>query len=241
MPRLRIGNSITDVNLNGSVWDHACLLTGVAKASLRSFVPGPWGKEDEALAVGIARRTNTPPCVSQCFITAHGEGELVKRGCGCESGWQYTSDEDVQTLEGCKPQDVWNDARGILVHHMKVGRGDDDAILCDCDDLTNICAASAKWQMWKAAGRPMTRGRPRDVGDVRIGITRPSGKNMAHAYMLSNTKPAEGEPAIQIKDPNDGVKLYVFDPAARWGMKRPPEDFYGDGEVAVYPLRFSDL
>lgn len=241
MPRLRIGASISDVNLHGSVWDHADLLAGVSRASLRSFVPGPWGTGDEALAVGIARRTNTAPCVEQCFITSHADGDLVKTGCGCESGWQYTSDEDVQTLEGCKPQDVWNDARGILIHHMKVGRGDSDAILCDCDDLTNICAASAKYQMWKENGSPMSGGRPRDVGDVRIAITRPKGKNMAHAFMLSSTKPVGGEPEIRIKDPDDGTKLWVFDPAARWGMRRPPEDFYDDGEVAVYPLRFSTL
>lgn len=241
MPRLRIGASITDVNLHGSVWDAADLLTGLTRTNLRSFVPGPWGEGDGALAAMIAKRTNTAPCDQQCFITAHSDGDVVKTGCGCTSGWQYTSDEDVQTLEGCKPQDVWNDARGLIIHHVKVGRGDADPILCDCDDLTAICAASAKYQIWKSAGAPMTGGRPRDVGDIRVAITRPKGKNMAHAYMLSSSKPVEGEPAIRLEVPEDGTKLWVFDPAARWGMKRPPEEFYGDGEVAVYPLRFSDL
>jgi len=236
MPRLRIGADITDMNLHGSVWDSADLLAALARTNLRSFVPGPWGEGDEALAAEIARRTNTAPCDQQCFITAHSDGALMKTGCGCASGWQYASDEDVQTLEGCKPQDVWNDARGLILNHVKVGRGDADPILCDCDDLTAICAASAKYQMWKSAGSPTTfGGRPRDVGEVQVAITRPKGKNMAHAYMLSSTKPVEGEPQIRLQG------LWVFDPAARWGMTRPPESFYGDGEVAVYPLRFSDL
>lgn len=235
MPRLRIGGAVTDISLHGSVWDAADLLAGLARTSLRSFVPGPWGEADEALASEFVRRCSSVGCEKQCFVTKGRSGAPTAGGCSCAGGgWQYTDDEDVQVLEGCPPGDVWNDARGLLLHHTKVGRGTDDPILCDCDDLTNVNAAVAKYVAWEREGKPMRDGLPRDVGDVRVGITRPKRSKMAHAYMLSTWKPMAGEPEIDMKV--GGTRMYVFDPAGRWGMKRPPEDFYGNGEVAVFPV-----
>lgn len=241
MPRLRVGADVVDAHLHGTVYDAADLLTALTRTNLRSFVAGPWGDGDEELAQEMVRRCATDPCAAQCFIERNADGKLIKTGCGCTSGWQYTSDEDVQTLEGCAPNDVWNDARGLLQNHLKVGRGSADPILCDCDDLTAISAAVAKYEAWKAGGKKTRNGRPFDTAgdDVRIAITRPRGKNMAHAYTLSASPPVSGEPSIRLRV--DGRELYVFDPAGRWGMKRPPNEFYGDGEVAVYPVRFEDL
>lgn len=239
MPRIRFGEEgVRDVNLRGSVWDHADLLAGVTRAALRSFVTGPWGRGEPALAAEMIRRTHTPPCDQQCFITAHADGSVAKKGCHCDgSGWQYADDSDVQALERCGPNDVWNDARAILHHHEKVGRGPDDPILCDCDDLTIICAAVAKYEGWVRAGAPARKGVPLDSDDVRVyvAITKPFDSTMAHAYMLSNLPPTPGEPIIKVGD------LYVFDPAARWGMRRPPDKFYGSGHVAKFLIRFSDL
>lgn len=238
MPRLRTDEGVTDANLSANVWSYADLLAGIARASLREFVSGPWGAGDEALADRFRRRIYTPPCDRQCFVVQHREGEAVMNGCTCSaSGFQYTDDVDVQRLEGCQPNDVWSDARALEAHHLKVGRGEDDPILCDCDDLTQICAAMQALDMWIAAGRPMKNGRPVDPKglDVAVAIARPKETNIAHAFVLSNAVPRDGEPAIRVG------KRYVFDPAARWGMHRPKNDFYWNGDVAVFPIRFADL
>lgn len=237
MPRLRIGDNTTDANLHGTVWDAADLLGSLVRTNLRSFLRGPWGKGDPALAAEMIRRCATPPCEGQCFVVEHPEHGQTTQGCSCSSGWQYTDDNDVQALEGCGPNDVWNDARGLLIHHTKVGRGPADPILCDCDDLTAICAACALYGAWTAAGSPMRDGRPIDPPgvDVRIAITKPPQSNMAHAWMASSFAPAAGEPLIKVNG------LWVFDPAGRWGMRRPKDSFYGTGDVAVYPVRLSDL
>lgn len=233
------GNDIRDVNLRGSVWDYADLLRSVGRATLRSFVPGPWGPGDETLAQEMKRRVCTPPCDQQCFIAAHDTGGTTMRGCHCAtSGWQYTADEDVQVLEKCPPRDVWNDARSILKNHIDVGRGSKDPILCDCDDMTIIVGAVGKFIEWERAGRPMARhGIPLDPPhgvewwDV---ITKPKDSSMAHAFNLrSGSPPRVG--AIKVGG------LWVFDGARYWGMKPPQDDFYGTGDVAPFRLRFSDL
>lgn len=243
MPRLRIGGDTRDVHLHGTVWDASDLLTSLTRTNLRSFVPGPWGPGDPELADAMNRRCLTAPCDRQCFVVQHGRGGLTKTGCSCSSGWQYTSDEDVQALEGCEPNDVWNDARALQKHHLKIGRGENDPILCDCDDLTAICGACAAYSAWKSAGSPMENGRAVTPPgcDIRVGITRPPTKNMAHAYMLSSWAPIAGEPRIKVRPPKSSEDLFVFDPAGRWGMKRPDPSFYGRGDVAVYRVRFEDL
>ena len=187
----------------------------------------------------MVRRTHTPPCEQQCFITAHADGEKVMTGCSCPGGgWQYTDDSDTRRLEDCAPEDIWNDPRSIIAYHEDVGRGPDDPILCDCDDLSIICAACAKYESWVASGCPMVNGLPRDVGpEVALCISKPPESNVAHAFMLGSAKPIEGEPVIFV----DG--LYVFDPAGRWGMRRPGSDFYTNNKNirGIYPLRFADL
>lgn len=249
MPVVQVGEWSRDVILYGSVWDHSDLLASLVRADLRSFVDGPWGKGDEKLAAEMIRRCSTDPCVQQCFVVQHAEGQKTMRGCSCSSGWQYTDDNHVQALEGCPPNDVWRDTRALVSNHIKIGRGDNDPILCDCDDLTSVCAACAKFERWDRAGRKTKDGRPVDgPEDIRVAITKPPDANTAHAFMLCDTRPIAGEPEIMIRPPptpkekeKDPPRLYVFDPAGRWGMRRPDPSYYGRGDVAVFPVRFSDL
>jgi len=236
------------IQFRGPVWDHADLLASVGRATLRSMVDGPWGKADADLARELVRRTHTDPCREQCFIVAHTDGTVTKKGCGCVgSGWQYTNDPDVEVLNGkCPPRDVWNDGRSLLYHHSKQGRGDKDPIYCDCDDLTIVCAAVAKYEAWVAAGKPTHSVRTLLGNSVKVPddppgldvcgcITKPPDSMTAHAFVLAPWVLAQGEPEIRVG------ALYVFDPAGRWGMRRPKDSFYGRGDVAPFPLRFRDL
>lgn len=239
MPLVRLGEKDRKVNLRGNVWDHSDLLGSVGRAVLRSFTPGPWGPGDVALAQEMIRRTHTAPCDQQCFVTAHADGSTVKKGCHCAgSGWQYTADEDVMKLEGRVPQDVWNDARAILDHHEEIGRGPDDPILCDCDDLTLLCAAVAVYEAWVEAGCPIRAGLPYDAPsapEVWTTITQPPDSTTAHAFIESSRPIIPGERVLRVNG------LYVTDPARRWGMRSPPDSFYGTGSVARFRLRMADL
>jgi hypothetical protein len=193
----------------------------------------------------MVRRTHTPPCVSQSFVVQQPDGARTTSGCAAcgGSGWQYTEDGARLALKNCAPEDDWNDARSILMYHEEAGGpdgrpgGPDDPIKIDCDDGTIICAACAKFEAWDAAGRPIGPGGVGlDVGpEIVCAIAKPDDSNVAHAFMLCGCRPIAGEPLIQV----DG--LWVFDPAARWGMPRPPDSFYGSGVRGTFPLRFSDL
>ncbi len=232
--RTRIADVDREVDLTGTVWDACDFLAALARTDLRSFIDGPWGKGNEGLAKEMVRRLSTNPCEQQCFVVSHKDDkDVITSGCTCSTGWQYTDDNHVATLEGCGPNDLWSDARALLKKHYEIGRGPDQAILCDCDDLASIAAAC-----WVYMDR---------TADVRVAITKPHNSNMAHAFVLAN-KPwqAQGEPLIKIqvpdlKDRTKKISLYVFDPAGRWGMKRPLDSFYGEGEVAVFPVRIEDL
>lgn len=239
MPTVRVGDKDRDVRLRGNVYDHADLLCSVARTALRAFIGGPWGDGDPALAQDMIRRIHTPPCAQQCFVIAHADGSTSKRGCHCPgSGWHYTSDEDVQKLEGKPAADVWNDPVAILKHHQEIGGGDDDPIKCDCDDLALILAAVSLYEAWIAAGCPMRQGLPIDPPDCEIWvtITQPPEANTAHAYVESGSPLIADEPILRLSN-----GLYVTDPAKRWGMRAPPDSFYSTGKIARYRLRMADL
>ncbi len=274
MPRVRLMNNATDVELYGNVWDACGLLRGVCEADLRSFVDGPWGRGDHRLANRMLARCKAPPCSGQCFVSAHVSGKKILKGCTCaeKGGWKYTDDDDVQKLEGCQPNDVWSDARALEINHRKIGGGADDPIKCDCDDLASVAIACQIYEAWMLAGSPAKKsGRPIDPPDLDmwIVITKPDVGNMAHAWVLSSkppfvdshrdivgsaiqifdlrggnsNAPLTREPIIKVKaeDPDGPVEGYVFDPAGRFGMTRPRDEFYGNGKVAVYPVRLRDL
>lgn len=241
MPRLRVADSIIDANLKGNVFDHARLLRAMSQAALCSFVPGPWGPGDQELAQEMIWRMRTPLCEQQCFITSHVDGTVAKAGCHCPgAGWHYTSDEDVQKLEGCAPNDVWNDARAIRMHHQKIGGTHTTPIKCDCDDLTLLLAAVAVYESWVQAGCPMQNGLPIDgpqAPAVFTTITQPNGSNTAHAFVESSVPLISDEPILRNADGG----LFVTDPAKRWGMRRPPDTFYGEGLVARYRVTLHGL
>lgn len=242
MPLVQIAGAAIDVDLHGGVNDYSDLLAWLTRTNLRSFLPGPWGPGDAKLAAEMMRRCATPPCEAQCFIVQHDapgvNGDTIKMsGCSCTSGWQYTDDADIRRLEKCPPDDVWSDARALTAHHREQNRGANDPILGDCDDLSAICAATACYGAWLNAGKPMNGNRPAQPKelDVAVAIARPRNSQMAHAFMLSTARPPAEEPRIQVGH------RWVYDPAARWGMRRPNDDFYTRGEIAVYPVRFADL
>lgn len=239
MPLVRTGAQDRKIKLRGNVWDHADLLCSVARASLRSFTPGPWGDGDTELAYEMIRRCRSKPCDRQCFVVAHANGAIEKDGCTCGAAlWQYTSDEDAMKLEGREPQDVWSDARAMLDHHTEIGLGPDDPIHVDCDDLAEILAACAVFEAWVAAGCPFKDGLPIEGPNapaVYTTITQPPQTSTAHAFVESSNILIPDEPTIR----SDG--LFVTDPAARWAMGRPPSSYYGTGSVARFRLRLSDL
>lgn len=269
MPRVRLDRHVNDVELYGNVWDACGLLRGVCEADLRSFISGPWGRGDSKLAERMLARCKAPPCSGQCFVSAHVSGKNVMKGCTCaeKGGWKYTDDDDVQKLEGCQPNDVWSDAKALEINHRKIGHGEADPIKCDCDDLASVALSCQLYEEWVLAGSPMKKsGRPLDPPglDTWIVITKPDVGNMAHAWVLSSKPPfvdaqrdilgcamdaftvggaQKREPIIKVRAeaPDGPVEGYVFDPAGRFGMTRPKDSFYGDGKVAVYPVRLRDL
>lgn len=237
MPLVRMNGESRKVNLRGSVVDYADLLTSVARATLRSFVPGPWGPGNPELAAEMIRRTHTPPCDSQCFVVVHDDGGKTMKGCHCPgSGWHYTDDTDMEAMNSCSPNDVWNDAASLLYHHEKQGRGAEDAIYCDCDDMAINIAAVAKYEEWLRRGCPMKGGIPQD-GEMEVYgcIAKPDDSNTAHAFVMTSAPLIPDERIIRVG------RLFVTDGAARWGMRRPEDTFYGSGTVAPFPVRFSDL
>ncbi len=237
MPLVRVGDKDRNVRLRGNVWDHADLLCAVSRTAVRAFVPGPWGIGNPELAQDMIRRIHTPPCSQQCFVVSHADGSTTKRGCHCSgSGWQYTADEDVQKLEGKPAADVWNDPVALVKHHNEIGRGEDDPILCDCDDLALILAAVGLYEAWIAAGCPTRGGLPLDPPDCEIWttITQPPDASTAHAYVESSRPLIADERVLRLEN-----GLYVTDPAKRWGMRQPPDKFYSTGNIARF--RMADL
>ena len=181
--RLRIAGVATDIDLTGTVWDASICSPGWRGPTCDPSSRGRGGQGIRGLADEMIRRCLTPPCEGQCWVVGHREGEREMQGCTCSAGWQYTDDNHVQALEKCPPNDVWSDARALLLHHREIGRGDNDPILCDCDDLTAICTACAVYSAWQVGGSTVVDGRPVDPGtEIHVAITRPPAANMAHAY-----------------------------------------------------------
>jgi hypothetical protein len=118
-----------------------------------------------------------------------------------------------------------------------MGRGPDDPVLGDCDDLSTIVAAFGKFVEYLRAGR--------DEMQIFLAIVRPMESPMAHAYILQDL-PAPPEEPVIVRPVTEvqGVTvrdLRVYDPSARYGMRRPPDAYYLTGEHAAFPLRIADL
>ncbi len=79
-------------------------------------------------------------------------------------------------------------------------------------------------------------GIKRDPGArFAIAITHPPNADIAHAYGLMNRRPPAPQPEIK------NGEWYVWDPAAHWGMPRPPDSFYFGSEPTAFELRRDNI
>ena len=236
---IRLGGHRIELRSKGSLRDACDLLGGLTRGNLRSINADP-----DLRAEAIRRALS--PAIDRCYVKENMLGGGLRHDCNGHSGFQYSSDEEAQALEACPARDVWSDWGGLLAGHAKAGRGDLDPIVADCDDLAPAALSVAGWIAWFAPKGSKGLG-GRDLNDFRdeearfaVAITHPKGANIAHAYALTNRVPPPPQPKISMGVVG-GCEWYVWDPAAHWGMRRPPDDFYKNGEVVAFEIRREDL
>ncbi len=238
---IRIGGVRIDLRFSGTIKDAADLLGGVTRASLRSIIADPVLREE------AIRRVLSPPCAVRCFVSKDG----TRHDCNCPSGFQYSSDPEQQALEGCPARDVWSDLRSLLKGHHEAGRGADDPIVADCDDLTPSTLAVAAYIAWFAPKGYAVNGFElgawrRDEERFASAITLPPDKpgaaneRVAHAYGLVSKPPPAPQPRIAMVD-KEGRRWFVWDASAHFGMKRPPDSYYVTGEIAGFEIHRENL
>jgi hypothetical protein len=234
---IRLGGQRIELRSKGSLRDACDLIAALTRGNLRS-IQGDLDLRAEAL-----RRTLSPP-IGRCHVKQNLLGGGVHHDCNGHSGLQYASDEEAQALEACPARDVWSDWGGLIMGHAKAGRGPLDPIVCDCDDLAPAALSVASWIAWYAPKGAVGLG-GRDLHEFHddnarfaVAITHPRGANIAHAYALTSKKPPAPQPTIRM---GSAKEWYVWDPAAHWGMKRPGDEFYENGEVVAFEIRRSDL
>lgn len=251
---MRVGGTRIELNAGGSIHDPCEGIEFLTRCTLRSLVA------DEALRAEALRRVLSPPCGSRCYVQRDASGKLT-HDCECRSGFHYASDENAQDLEACPARDVWSDVRSLIRGHrdradLKAAGidPDDRPIVGDCDDLAPTGIAVCAWVAWFAP-RGYTIGGVDDLGSHRNDAARfalaitlppppadPTIERMAHAYGLTTLAPPAPQPDIRMG--KSGL-WRVWDPAAHWGMKRPPDDYYDatktGGDVAIYELRREHL
>ncbi len=242
---IRLGAFRYELRAGGSILDPCEILASITRGNLRAFI------DDPRLRAEIIRRLQSPPCAVRCYVHADGAND-----CTCPSGFQYTSDPEQQASIGCEARDVWNDARALLVTHEEAGRGARDPVMVDCDCITTAGIAGAAWLAWYEPQRAPLAGV--HLGGVElagaspvaaflgavqapqfaIGITLPPevpGKpRVGHCYGLVTQKPRDPQPPIQM--PFEGGPWYVWDLSAHFGMARPSDEFYTNGEAVAFPV-----
>ncbi len=252
---IRIGGARIALQAGETIADPCEGLEFLARTNLRAL------QRDPVLRAEALRRVLSPPCAARCYVQRDGGGNLT-HDCTCSSGFQYGSDDHAQDLEGCPARDVWSDLRSLIAGHNGRAdlRGQDPAahpIVADCDDVTPAGLAVCAWIAWFAP-RGYGLGGIEDLGSHRndaarfaVGITLPADKpggatsgedRMAHAYGLTTLAPPDPQPDIRMG--KSGL-WRVWDPAAHWGMKRPPAGYYDatktGGQVAIFELRREHL
>lgn len=255
-PQIRIGGTRVELRQGGSLCGPADMLAGLTRNNLRAL------RDDPELRAWALPRVISPPLGAPCTVR-----DTLMQGvvsdCVLGSGFQYSSDEDQQLREGCAPADVWSDLYGLKAGHeraVQLGRArPENPVAADCDDLTPSALAVAAWIAWFAPpgsiAPPGTIVAGRDLHDFRdegarfaTSIVRPPKPPppkpwIAHAFGLTNRKPPPPQPEVKIR--LGGVDWYVWDPAAHWGMTRPPDPFYlsgdKDGGFVAYEIRRDDL
>lgn len=233
---LRIGGTRIALGAGGTIRDAADLLETVTRANLRAL------RDDPTLREEAVRRVCSPSCADRCYVRT-GVNGTVSHDCHCPSGFQYAGDEDKEELEGCTARDSWSDLRSLIAGHKIAGRGPNDPIVCDCDDLGPSSLSVAAYLAWLAekgapiAGMPAIGAMPDQDARFAIAITRPPKADIAHLYGLTNRPPPKPQPLIRIGE------WFVWDAAAHWGMKRPLDSFYTnpDAETVAFELRRDNL
>ncbi len=241
---IRIGGVRIGLRAGGQIRDAAELLEGITRINLRAL------RDDPSLREDAIRRVLSPPCPVRCYVSQDG----ARNDCDCVSGFQYASDPEAQAMAGCPARDVWNDLRSLGIGHYESGRGHHDPIVADCDCLTPATLAVYAYMAWFAPEKYNVTGvrayNGFNLGAFRsdqkrfaVGITLPPyepGKDrIGHAYGLMNAIPLAPQPAIKMPYKEDA--WWVIDPSAHWGMKRPPDDYYGTGEFAAFEVRRENL
>src|SRR6185436_14868943 len=240
---IRIGGTRIELRSGGTLRDAAEGIEWLGRTNLRALQRDPKLREE------AIRRVMSPSCAERCYVRTGRDG-AIHHDCHCPSGFQYSSDEHAQALESCPARDVWSDLASLIAGHHAAGRGDEDPIVCDCDDLTPAAISVAAWIAWFSPQKFGIAGV--DIGayhddDARyaIAITRPPGAPIAHAYGLTNREPPSPQPRIVLRTKADpsrpAAEWFVWDPAAHWGMNRPKNSFYADGEIVAYELRRDNL
>jgi hypothetical protein len=227
------------------------ILEAITRANMRDM------RDDPRLRDEAIRRALSLPCTDRCYVTPGPGGVGTVDNCDSSSGFQYASDDEKEALEGCPARDTWSDLRALLSGHHDSGRGPDHPVVADCDCLTPATLAVAAYLAWLAPSNfgvggitlggvqhgGYSLGGLRDEGArFAVGITlpppTPGAGQMAHAYGLTNRRPAAPQPEIR------SGEWYVWDAAAHFGMQRPKDSFYfppKPGVIVAYELRKTDL
>jgi hypothetical protein len=240
---IRLGAHRIEIRSKGSLKDACDLLGGLTRGNLRTLV-----SDSSIRAEGVRRALS--PAIGRCYVKHDVLSGGVRHNCNGHSGFQYASDEEQQALEACPARDVWSDLGGLFAGHAKAGRGPDDPVVADCDDLAPAALSVAGYLAWfidrdapELAGLGgLSYDRLHDDhARFAVAITHPKGANIAHAYGLTNRVPPAPQPRIALASAGGGETWYVWDPAAHWGMNRPPDDFYRKGELVGFEIRREDL
>src|ERR1700679_3354247 len=125
---IRLGAHRIEVRSKGSLRDACDLLGGLTRGNVRSMMADP-DLRSEAIRRALS------PAVPRCYVKHDLMSGGTRDNCNGHSGFQYASDEEQQALEACPARDVWSDWGGLIAGHAKAGRGADDPIVADCDDL----------------------------------------------------------------------------------------------------------
>lgn len=200
---IRIGGVRIDFRSGGSLAGAAEHLSVLARDNIRAFQADPRLREE------AIRRVLSPPCPVRCYVSEDGN----RHDCNCGGGFQYASDPEQQSLEGCQPADVWSDFPSLIAgHYTRCQRLGEDPnttpIVADCDDLTPTSLSVAAWIAWFAPERliagafteiggiaSMALGMPRFMRrELNLGEYRDNGARFAVAITLPPDEP--GKPRV---------------------------------------------
>lgn len=266
---IRIGGVRIDLQAGGSIGDAADLLEGVARINLRALRDDP-RLRDEALRRMLSPPCETRcyvregvqgslshdcNCTSGMQYSSDEEAQALE-ACPARDVWsdlrsliighagaqRGESDPIVCDCDDLAPADVA--CQAYLAWYAEPGYGYAyDGVepeymgLGFAREILGLWMPAQRVQIGSAS--PLPTGRDPDAR-FAIAITRPEGADIAHAYGLANRRPPAPQPAIGMVDDN-GDRWWVRDAAAHFGMKRPRDSYYTNGQIVVHELRKNNL